>query len=85
MPARSHAAEASYVSASALCLFRASIVRALLVHLAILNLLDGPVGVDPAFSYCLDQVSFDAQVLGISAAGDSSCLSDAGFDCSWSS
>ena len=29
---------------------------------AILNLLDGPVGVDPAFSHCLVQVSNDAQV-----------------------
>ena len=27
---------------------------------AILNILDGPVGVDPAFLYCLVQVSYDA-------------------------
>ena len=50
-----HAAEASYVSSSSISAFRAAIVRAVwsskmpLANLAILNLLDGPVGVDPAF------------------------------------
>ena len=51
-----HAAEASYVSSSSISAFRAAIVRAvwsikmLLANtLAILNLLDGPVDVDPAF------------------------------------
>ena len=50
-----HAAEASYVSASSLCAFRAAIVRAvwsgkmpLAITPRILNLLDGPIGVDPA-------------------------------------
>ena len=51
-----HAAEASYVSSSSISAFRAAIVRAvwssktpLANAPAILNLLDGPVGVDPAF------------------------------------
>ena len=51
-----HAAEASYVSSSSISAFRAAIVRALwsskmpLIDApAVLNLLDGPVGVDPAF------------------------------------
>ena len=51
------AAEASYVSSSAISAFRAAIVRAvwsskmpLANAPAILNLLDGPVGLDPAFS-----------------------------------
>ena len=56
LPAGLHAAEASYVSSSSISAFRAAIVRAVWsskMHLAnapaILNLLDGPVGVDPAF------------------------------------
>ena len=51
-----HAAEASYVSSSSISAFRAAIVRAvwsskmpLATAPALLNLLDGPVGVDPAF------------------------------------
>ena len=51
-----HAAEASYVSSSSICALRAAFVRAvwsskmpLANAPAILNLLDGPVGVDPAF------------------------------------
>ena len=51
-----HAAEASYVSSSSVSAFRAAIVRAvwsskmpLANAPALLNLLDGPVGVDPAF------------------------------------
>ena len=51
-----HAAEASYVSSSSISAFRAAIVRAvwssempLANALAMLNFLDGPVGVDPAF------------------------------------
>ena len=51
-----HAAEASYVSSSSISAFRAAIVRAvwsskmpLANAPALLNLLDGPVGVDPAF------------------------------------
>ena len=51
-----HAAEASYVSSSSISAFRAAIVRAvwstkmpLANAPAILNLLDGPVGVDPAY------------------------------------
>ena len=51
-----HAAEASYVSSSAISAFRAAIVRAvwsskmpLANAPAILSLLDGPVDVDPAF------------------------------------
>ena len=56
LPAGLHASEASYVSSSSISTVRAAIVRAvwsskmLLANaLAILNLLDGPVGVDPAF------------------------------------
>ena len=55
IPAGLHAVEASYVSASSLSAFRAAIVRAVwsskmpLAHTpAVLNLLDGPVGVPPA-------------------------------------
>ena len=55
LPAGLHAAEASYVSSSSISAFRAAIVRAVwstkmpLVNTpAILNLLDGPVGIDPA-------------------------------------
>ena len=55
-PAGLHAAEASYVSCSSISAFRAAIVRPVwsskmpLANVpAILNLLDGPVGVDPAF------------------------------------
>ena len=55
-----HAAEASCVSSSSLSAFRAAVVRAVwsskmpLASIpAILSLLDGPVSVDPAFSYCL--------------------------------
>ena len=55
IPAGLHAAEASYVSSSSLRAFRAAIVRAvwsskmpLANTPAILNLLDGPVSVDPA-------------------------------------
>ena len=51
-----HAAEASYVSSSSISAFRAAIVRAvwsskmpLANAPAILHLIDGPVGVDPAF------------------------------------
>ena len=56
LPAGLHAAEASDVSSSAISPFRAAIVRAvwstkmpLADTPAILNLLDGPVDVDPAF------------------------------------
>ena len=56
LPAGLHAAEASYVSSSSISAFRAAIVRAVWstkMHLAntpaILNLLDGPFDVDPAF------------------------------------
>ena len=56
IPAGLHAAEASYVSSSSISAFRAAIVRAvwstkmpLANTPAILNLLDGPVDVDPAF------------------------------------
>ena len=56
LPAGLHAAEASYDSSSSISAFRAAIVRAvwstkmpLANAPAILNLLDGPVGVDPAF------------------------------------
>ena len=56
LPAGLHAAEASYVSSSSISAFRAAIVRAdwsskmpLANAPAILNLLDGPVRVDPAF------------------------------------
>ena len=55
-----HAAEASYVSSSSISAVRAAIVRAvwsskmpLANAPALLNLLDGPVDVDPAFPYCL--------------------------------
>ena len=55
-----HAAEAPYVSSSSISAFRAAIVRAawsskmpLANAPAILNLLDGPVGVDPSFSHGL--------------------------------
>ena len=56
LPAGLHAAEASYVSSSSTSAFRAAVVRAVwsskmpLANVpAILNLLDGPVDVDPAF------------------------------------
>ncbi len=56
LPAGLHAAEASYVSSSSISAFRAAIVRSvwstrmpLANSPAILNLLDGPVDVDPAF------------------------------------
>ena len=56
LPAGLHAAEASYVSSSPISAFRAAIVRAVWsskMPLAdaptVLNLLDGLVGVDPAF------------------------------------
>ena len=56
LPAGLHAAEASYVSSSSISAFCAAIVRAvwsskmpLASAPALLNLLDGPVGVDPAF------------------------------------
>ena len=56
LPAGLHATEASYVSSSSISSFRAAIVRAVwstkmpLANVpAILNLLDGPVGVDPAY------------------------------------
>ena len=56
LPAGLHAAEASHVSSSSISAFRAAIVRAvwsskmpLANAPAILNLLDGPVGIDPAF------------------------------------
>ena len=56
IPAGLHAAEASYVSSSSISAFRAAIVRSvwsskmpLANAPAILNLLDGPVGVDPAY------------------------------------
>ena len=56
LPASLHGAEASYVSSSPISAFRAAIVRAvwsskmpLANAPAILNLLDGPVGLDPAF------------------------------------
>ena len=56
LPAGLHAAEASYVSSSSISAFKPAIVRAvwstkmpLAISPAILNLLDGPVGVDPAF------------------------------------
>ena len=58
LPAGLHAAEASYVSSSSISAFRAAIVRAvwstkmpLAGAPAILHLLDGPVGVDPACMY----------------------------------
>ena len=64
-----HAAETSYVSASSISAFRAAIVRAvwsskmpLANAPAVLYLLDGPVGVDPAFHICLVQVPYDAAV-----------------------
>ena len=56
LPVGFHAAEASYVSSSSISAFRAAIVRAvwssempLANAPSILNLLDGPVGVDPTF------------------------------------
>ena len=56
LPAGGHAAEASYVSSSSISAFRAAFVRAvwsskmpLANAPAILNLLDGPDDVDPAF------------------------------------
>ena len=56
LPAGLHAAEASNVSSSSISAFSAAIVRAvwsskmpLANTPAVLNLLDGPVGVDPAF------------------------------------
>ena len=56
LPSGLHAAEASCVSSSSICALRAATVRAvwssempLANAPAILNLLDGPVGVDPAF------------------------------------
>ena len=62
IPAGVHAAEASYVSSSSVSAFRAAIVRAvwstkmpLANTPAILNLLDGLVGIDPAFHFVWDR------------------------------
>ena len=56
LPSGLHAAEASYVSSSSISAIRAAVVRSvwsskmpLANAPALLNLLDGPVGVDPAF------------------------------------
>ena len=56
LPAGLHASEASYVSSSSISAFRAAVVRAvwsskmpLANAFAVLNLLDGPVDVDPPF------------------------------------
>ena len=57
LPAGLHAAEASYVSSSSISAFRAAIVRSVWsskmplanTPAVLLNLLDGPVDVDPAF------------------------------------
>ena len=64
-----HAAEASYVSSSSISAYRAAIVRAvwsskmpLADSPAILNLLDGPVGVDPAFHIFWSRFPYDAEV-----------------------
>ena len=76
------AAEASYVSSSSLSAFRAAIVRAvwssempLASTLSILNLLDGPVGIDPAFRIIWAGFRMIRRYLACS-----SDLSDAGFD-----
>ena len=67
LPAGLHAAEASYVSSSSISAFRAAIVRAvwstkmpLANTPAILNLLDGPFDVDPAFHVIWSRFSHDA-------------------------
>ena len=69
LPAGLHAAEASYVSFSSISAFRAAIVRAvwsskmpLANALAILNLLDGPVGCRSCILCHLVSVSHDALV-----------------------
>ena len=66
-------AESSYVSSSSISAFRAAIVRAVwstkmsLVNTpVILDLLDGPVGVDPAFHVVWAGFSHDAQVAVLS-------------------
>ena len=73
IPANLHAAEVSYVSSSSLSAFSAAVVRAVWSNKmllastpAILSLLDGPVGIDPAFHIvCLGWLPHDAQVFGV--------------------
>ena len=87
LPAGLHAAEASYVSSSSISAFRAAIVRSvwstkmpLANTPAVLNLLDGPVDVDPAFLCCLVSVSHDAYVSCLLPWGGTKNLSVLGFD-----
>ena len=77
LPADLHDAEASYVSSSAISAFRAAIVRAVwsskmpLVNApAVLNLLDGPVGIDPAFSHCLIRFRMMRRYLAYCPSGE---------------
>ena len=78
LPAGLHAVEASYVSASSLGSFRAAIVRSIWssqMPLAntpvVLNLLDGPVGVDPAFHIVWTWFRLMRRCSGSSAFGGS--------------
>ena len=90
LPAGLHAAEASYVSSSSISAFRAAVVRSvwstkmpLANTPSILNLLDGPVDVDPAFyviwsrfrmmrryfAYCLEEEPRIFRILDLISRG----------------
>ena len=83
LPAGLHAVEASYVSASALCLFRAATVR-------VVSSSRMPLAKPSVFflkicltvQFGLIQISNDAKIFGSPAAGNTLCFfSDAGFHC----
>ena len=85
-----HAAWASYVSASSLSAFRAAIVRAvwsskmpLADTLAVLSLLDGPVGVDPALHIIWVRFRMMRRYLAYSHDEEARIFWDAGVNFSW--
>ena len=86
-----HAAEASYISASSLSAFLAAIVRSvwscempLANSPAILNLLDGPGGVDPACHIVWARFRMMRRYLAYRPVEvGSPHLSQAGSSCSW--
>ena len=86
------AVEASHVSASSLGAFRAAFVWAVWsskMPLAyapfVLNLLDGPVGVDPAFHIVLTRFRLMRRYWAYRPLEVSRIFSCVGLDCSWSS
>ena len=68
IPGALHGVEASYLAESSVRKLRSAFCRvSSFAHVgAVLSLLDGPVGCDPAFCGCLVSLSSDAQVLGLS-------------------